>query len=97
MSVSLDKFPAVRRNALGGLSLGVPQSGYTPCACRDCSDIAQPALCSDCAAAGCVAIAPYNEPVQFCTTYECQRDDAYGDDIGDAGTGHGAYEYYSGA
>jgi hypothetical protein len=60
-----------------------PQSGYTPCACRDCmdravsSDMAQPELCSDCQDAGCVAVAPYNERVQFCTTYECQRDDAY--------------------
>lgn len=62
-----------------------PQSGYTPCACRDCmdtavsSDIRSPELCSECADAGCVAVAPYNERVQFCATYECQRDDAYDD------------------
>lgn len=60
-----------------------PQSGYTPCACRDCmditvsSDMAQSELCSECQDAGCVAVAPYNERVQFCTTYECQRADAY--------------------
>lgn len=63
----------------------VPQSGYTHCACRDCvdttvsSDITAPELCSECADAGCVAIAPYNERVQFCSSYECQRDDAYGE------------------
>lgn len=62
-----------------------PQSGYTPCACRDCMDVAgsgdvsKPELCSECREAGCVGIAPYNEGVQFCTTYECQRDDAYGE------------------
>lgn len=61
-----------------------PQSGYTPCACRDCmdttvsSDMSKPELCSECKDAGCTAIAPYNAGVQFCTTYECQRDDAYG-------------------
>lgn len=81
----------------------VSQSGYTPCACRDCmdttvsSDMTSPELCPECADAGCVAIAPYNEGIQFCSTYECQRDDAYGDSVGDAGTGHGAYEYRSGA
>jgi hypothetical protein len=42
------------------------------------SDTAKPELCSECTEAGCVAIAPHNERVQFCTTYECQRDDAYG-------------------
>jgi hypothetical protein len=62
-----------------------PQSGCTPCACRDCmdvtvsSDTSKPELCSECEDAGCVAIAPYNAGVQFCTTYECQRDDAYGE------------------
>jgi hypothetical protein len=62
-----------------------PESGYTPCACRDCmdttvsSDASKPELCSECRDAGCTAIAPYNEGVQFCTTYECQRDDAYGE------------------
>lgn len=62
-----------------------PQSGYTHCACRDCmdttvsSDVSKPELCELCSEAGCVAIAPYNERVQFCTTYECQRLDAYGE------------------
>jgi len=58
-------------------------SGYTNCACRDCmdvtvsSDTSKPELCSECQEAGCVAIAPYSERVQFCTTYECQRLDTY--------------------
>ena len=58
-------------------------SGYTNCACRDCMDItvssdtSRPELCTECTDAGCVAIAPYNERVQFCSSYECQRDDAY--------------------
>lgn len=61
------------------------QSGYTHCACRDCMDVAmssnvsKPELCSECKDAGCVPIAPYNERIQFCSTYECQRDDAYGE------------------
>ncbi len=73
MSVNLDK------------KITLPQSGYTPCACRDCMDDTvssganSPELCSKCAEAGCVAIAPYNERVQFCGAYECQRDDAYED------------------
>ncbi|MFK0231185.1 hypothetical protein ACIQUL_36075 [Streptomyces sp. NPDC090303] len=55
----------------------------TWCACRDCfeiatsSDMSKPELCLECAEAGCVAIAPYNERIQFCTSYECQRLDAY--------------------
>lgn len=59
------------------------RSGYAPCACRDCMDVTvsgvtvSPELCSECADAGCVAIAPHNEDVRFCTAYECQRDDAY--------------------
>lgn len=60
-------------------------SGYTNCACRDCMDVAvssdmhKPELCSECQKAGCVAIAPYNDGVQFCSAYECQREDAYSD------------------
>jgi hypothetical protein len=60
-------------------------SGYTHCACRDCMDTtvsgdqAQLELCTECQEAGCTPIAPYNERVQFCTTYECQRTDAYED------------------
>lgn len=52
-------------------ALTQPQSGYTPCACRDCmdatvsSDMRKPELCSECAQAGC---ADY---------VECQREDAY--------------------
>ena len=82
MSVSLDK------------STNAPQSGYTPCACRDCmdtvvsSDWTTPELCSECADAGC-------EPGQSeSDAYDCLRDDAYS--VGDAGTGHGSYEYRSG-
>lgn len=58
-------------------------SGYTTCACRDCFDITvsadetQPELCNECADANCVAIWAGNELVQFCSAYECQREDAY--------------------
>jgi hypothetical protein len=64
------------------------QSGYTHCACRDCmdttvsSDTTKPELCEACREADCVAIAPYNEGIQYCSAYECQRDDAYGNDPG---------------
>lgn len=59
-----------------------PQSGYTPCACRDCMDIAvssdwtKPELCSECTDAGC-EIFPrgFNNSS---VVWECQRDDAYG-------------------
>lgn len=60
-----------------------PQSGYTPCACRDCmdvtvsSDIIKPELCSECTDAGCEAY-----PRGFnnsSSDWECQRDDAYGE------------------
>lgn len=77
-----DKFRAEARAELDA-EFPLPQSGYTPCACRDCmdttvsSDTSKPELCSACADAGCVAIAPHNERVQFCSAYECQRDDAY--------------------
>lgn len=73
MSVSLEK------------NVSAPQSGYTICTCRDCETSCFTAatggstLCWACLNAGCVSIAPYNEGVQFCTTYECQRDDAYGE------------------
>lgn len=57
----------------------VPQSGYTPCACRDCmdttmpSDMTKPELCSECEDAGC-------EPGQSeSDAYDCLRDDAYGE------------------
>ena len=59
-----------------------PQSGYAPCACRDCmdttvsSDITQPELCSECADAGCeVFPRGFNNSS---VVWECQRDDAYG-------------------
>jgi hypothetical protein len=50
-----------------------PQSGYTPCACRDCmdttvsSDMTKPELCTLCTDADCAL-----------DDTECQRDDAYG-------------------
>lgn len=54
-----------------------PQSGYAPCACRDCMDVTvssdwtTPELCSDCKDAGC-------EPGQSeSDAYDCQRDDTY--------------------
>lgn len=59
-------------------------SGYTPCACRDCMDIAissdqsQPELCSECKAAGCV-VHDGPEPTVHHPGTECQRDDAYGE------------------
>lgn len=63
----------------------VPQSGYTPCACRDCMDIAisaemrgtyaGPALCLPCVEAGCEI---WHEG-DCGMTYDCQRDDAYGE------------------
>lgn len=73
-----------------------PQSGYTPCACRDCmdttvsSDTSKPELCSPCADAGCT------EGQSESDAYDCLRDDAYDDNVSDAGMGHGAYEYRSG-
>lgn len=60
-----------------------PQSGYTPCACRDCmdttvsSDVENPELCSECAEAGCEAY--IRRPDLGTGQYECQRDDAYGE------------------
>jgi hypothetical protein len=72
MSVSLDK------------STTEPQSGYTPCACRDCmdttvsSDTARRELCEACEDAGCTNHS--NLPgfmAGYGLGYECQRDDAY--------------------
>jgi len=80
----------------------ITQSGYTACACRDCmdttvsSDVTKPELCLPCKGAGCeIHVGP--EPTIWHPGVECQREDAYGDDVGDAGTGHGSYEYHSGA
>lgn len=53
-----------------GVAMATTESGYTPCACRDCFDIAisndirNHELCSECADAGC-------EPFDG----ECCRDD----------------------
>ena len=58
-------------------------SGYVPCACRDCMDVAissddRPALCLLCKDAGCIR---YEELPDFMKSYgvsfECQRLDAY--------------------
>jgi hypothetical protein len=60
------------------LNKPAPQSGYAPCACRDCMDtvvsknMARPELCDECLAAGC------GDP-DATTWPECQRDDAYGE------------------
>lgn len=55
-------------------------SGYTPCACRDCFDVAlHYGLCRDCEAAEC-----HPEDCDCCgegyecNYQECQRADAYG-------------------
>lgn len=65
---------------LSGNNGGI-MSGYIPCACRDCMDIAigEPgALCNECQDASCIPIVEWREPIQFASSYECQRDDAYG-------------------
>jgi hypothetical protein len=80
------------------------ESGYTHCACRDCmdvaisSDVSKPALCLLCKGAGCEPFAPDSADYNALPGHmrECQRDDAYSDDVADAGTGHGASEYRSG-
>lgn len=69
-----------------GIEPEAPQSGYTPCACRDCpdvtvsSDASRPELCAECKEAGCTA---HSDLPGFMTAYglgnECQRDDAYGE------------------
>ena len=59
-----------------------PQSGYTPCACRDCmdttvsSDMGKPELCTECKHADC---APWPGEIELneYENYECQRLDAY--------------------
>lgn len=56
------------------------------------SDTSKPELCSECKDAGCVE---WEQDSRAVIAWECQRDDAYGDSVGDAGTGHGAYEYRS--
>jgi hypothetical protein len=81
-----------------------PQSGYTPCACRDCMDIAvssdwtKSELCLPCKGEGCEPFRPGDSDYESLPGHmrECQREDAYGDEVGDAGTGHGTYEYRSG-
>lgn len=58
-------------------------SGYTPCACRDCmdttvsSDMTKSELCSECEESGCDAW--LGAESSDCLSYECQRDDAYGE------------------
>lgn len=67
MSVSMDK------------STTAPQSGYTPCACRDCmdttvsSDVSEPELCEECTDAGCDSWSSREGRSGF----DCQREDAY--------------------
>lgn len=57
----------------------ISESGYTPCACRDCFDIAisanvrRPELCTLCALLGCDATGQS----------DCERPDAYGVDYGE--------------
>jgi hypothetical protein len=64
-------------------------SGYTPCACRDCMDIAITAaeggwtLCWECLEAGCTPLPPATGEWPGRRPegdYECQRDDAYGEE-----------------
>jgi hypothetical protein len=63
-----------------------PQSGYTPCACRDCmrravsSEWPAPlALCSECTDAGCLNYSSRaNLDYEGGSEFDCQRDDAYG-------------------
>jgi hypothetical protein len=75
-----DKFRAEARAELDA-EFPVPQSGYTPCACRDCmdttvsSDVTTPELCSECADAGCDTWSSREGHSAF----ECQREDAYGE------------------
>lgn len=60
-----------------------PQSGYTPCACRDCmditvsSDMTSPELCGECVKARCPAL-PERVTYPESRYWNCQRDDAYG-------------------
>lgn len=69
----------------------IMSSGYTPCACRDCMDIAvssdmnKPELCSGCKEAECEPYRPGDSDYESLPAYmpaymrECQRDDAYGE------------------
>jgi hypothetical protein len=61
-----------------------PQSGYTPCACRDCMDTAitsdgKPSLCLLCKDAGCEISYGEFMGAGGAHSLECQRDDAYGE------------------
>lgn len=70
MSITLDK--------------PVPESGYTPCACRDCmdvttsTDVTQPELCGQCEEADCEPLPMHPFPGML-SMFNCQRDDAYGE------------------
>lgn len=87
------------------LAKKAPESGYTHCACRDCMDttvssnVRKPELCAECKDAGCESFAPDSADYNALPGHmrECQREDAYSDSVGDAGTGHGSSEYHSGA
>jgi molybdenum cofactor biosynthesis enzyme MoaA len=62
-----------------------PQSGYTPCACRDCMDVAitsdgKPALCLLCKDAGCEISYGEFMGASGAHSLECQRADAYDQD-----------------
>lgn len=67
------------------LDAEAPQSGYTPCACRDCmdvtvsGDVSNPELCSDCKDAGCEPFPrdDWKARVLATVSFECQRDNAY--------------------
>jgi hypothetical protein len=82
--------PALRATLAPMAPPAMPQSGYTPCACRDCmdetvsSDTDKPELCELCAEAGCEAYPAALAAVDYVITpaacYECQRDDAYDQD-----------------
>jgi ribosomal protein S27E len=69
------------------LNKKLPQSGYTPCACRDCMDTTvswdaqTPSRCSLCWEAGCEPFAPDSADYNALPGHmrECQRDDAYGE------------------
>lgn len=61
-----------------------PQSGSTPCACRDCMDVAmsgdwtRPEVCEECREAGCLNYTHRpNLDFEGGPGFGCQRDDAY--------------------
>jgi hypothetical protein len=64
------------------------------------SDASKPELCPECTDAGCANAESLPGYMTAAGTggveYECQRADAYSDAVGNAGTGHGSYEYRSG-